>query len=301
MTVLPLDPDARTADASWPLFAIAAAFAIALALAFATTSSIVGPALADEAPAPAAAEHGAIDEDLTVVPDRPGFGDGTGVTPVGHFELELGYRFEFFDHGGTQSRTHSVPETLVRFGLLDDVFELRLETDGYEYSRSVDRSGSDTQSGFNDLQAGCKVKLWNQREYLPNVALVASTTVGAGSRNVSDRDVQPTIELTWDKDVGHGVDFSGSGSAAYATTDGDRFVQGAGSVLVSYAISERIGSFAEYFFISPNAKDSATANYVDFGATYLVTKRIQLDATMGAGLNRVSNNFFAEPGVTVLF
>jgi hypothetical protein len=276
-------------------------FAVALSAVLATTASRVVPALADEATAPAAAEHGAPDEGLTVVPDRPGFGDSTGVTPVGHFELELGYRFEYFDHGDTQSRTHDVPEALVRFGVLDDGLELRLETDGYEYSRSVNGSESDTQSGFNDLQVGCKVKLSDQRQYLPNIALVVSTTVGVGSRKVSDRDVQPTIELTWDKDVGHGVDISGSGAARYSNTAGDHFVQGAGSVLVGYAVSDQIGWFAEYFFISPNANDSATANYADFGATYLLTKRIQLDGTVGFGLNRVSKNFFTEPGITVLF
>jgi len=274
---------------------------VALSLALAATSSLVVPALADQPPAPAIAEQSGTDDALTVVPDRPGFGDGTGVTPVGHFELELGYRFEFFDHGGTESRTHNVTETLVRVGLIDDGFELRLETDGYEYSRIFNGSGLETQSGFDDLQVGCKVKLWNQREYLPTAALVISTTVGVGSRNVSDRDVQPTIELTWAMDVGHGVNVSGSGLAAYANTDGDRFAQGAGSVLVSYAISNEFGPFAEYFFISPNAKDSATANYVDFGLTYLLTKRIQLDASVGLGLNRVSNNFFTEPGITILF
>jgi hypothetical protein len=51
----------------------------------------------------------ASEDSLTTAPDRPGFGDSTSVTPVGHLELELGYHFAFFDHEGTESRMHTIP------------------------------------------------------------------------------------------------------------------------------------------------------------------------------------------------
>jgi hypothetical protein len=243
----------------------------------------------------------ATEDSLTTAPDRPGFGASTRVTPVAHLELELGYHFAFFHHEGTESRMHNIPETLARFGLIDDFLELRLSTDGYQYSRSDDESELETQSGFNDVEVGAKVKLCNQDRYLPSMVLVASTSVGVGSRDVSERDAEPTLELAWALDLGHGLGVSGSGEVTYATTDGERFVQGAGSVLASGALSDRAGVFGEYFLISPNAKHSATANYMDLGVTYLLTNRIQLDATVGWGLNRVSDNFFMEPGISVLF
>jgi predicted porin len=107
--------------------------------------------------------------------------------------------------------------------------------------------------------------------------------------------------VAWSLAVAGGFSVGGSASVIYSSTDGDRFVQGAGSVLVGYAISDKIGAFAEYFLISPNSKGSGTAHYVDFGVTYLLTDRTQLDATAGFGLNDESDKFFVGGGVSFLF
>jgi hypothetical protein len=238
---------------------------------------------------------------LTISADRPGFGDGTGIAPIGHFQLELGYQFTFSDRNDVESQTHDAPQTLARVGIIDDRLELRVGTVGYEYNRTDSGSGFETESGFNDVRVGAKVKLWDQDNYLPCVALVASTTLGLGSKNISDREVEPSLEVAWSLAVAGGFNVGGSGSVIYSSTDGDRFVQGAGSVLVGYTISDNIGAFAEYFLISPIAKGSGTAHYVDFGVTYLLTNHTQLDGTVGFGLNDESDNFFVGGGVSFLF
>ncbi len=279
--------------------------AYVLTAALAAVIGWTNPAGAQEsqptAPPPPPPQSTPAETPLTISADRPGFGDGTGIVPIGHFQLELGYQFTFSDRNDVESQTHDGPLTLARVGIIDDRLELRVGTVGYEYSRTDSGSGFETESGFNDVRVGAKVKLWDQDKYLPCVALVASTTLGLGSKNISDREVEPSLELAWSLAIAGGFSVGGSASVIYASTDGDRFVQGAGSVLVGYSISDRIGAFAEYFLISPNTKGSGTVHYVDFGATYLLTDQIQLDATVGFGLNDEADKFFVGGGVSFLF
>ena len=279
---------------------------LACAWAAAVVLGLAHPANADEQPtrppAPTAPPQAApVESPLTISADRPGFGDGTGIAPIGHLQLEVGYLFTFSDRNDVESQTHDLPQTLVRVGIIDDRLELRVGTAGYEYSRTDSGSGFEDESGFNDVRVGAKVKLWDQDKYLPCVALVASTSIGVGSKNISNRDIEPLLELTASLDIAGGFSLGGSASVAYTSTDGDHFTQGAGSVLVGYSISDKLGCFAEYFLIYPNEKGSDAAHYVDFGATYLLTDRIQLDASAGFGLNDEADNFFVGAGISFLF
>ncbi len=282
---------------------VALALSAALAAAIGWTSPAGAQQTQPTTPPPATSSQpqGAASEKQTISADRPGFGDGTGIAPIGHFQLELGYQFTFSDRNDIESQTHDGPLTLARVGIIDDRLELRVGTVGYEYSRTDSGSGFETESGFNDVRVGAKVKLWDQDKYLPCVALIASTSLGLGSKNISDREVEPALELSWSLAVAGGFNVGGSASVMYASTDGDRFVQGAGSVLVGYAISDRIGAFAEYFLISPISDGAGTAHYVDFGVTYLLTDHTQLDATAGFGLNDEADKFFVGGGVSFLF
>lgn len=247
---------------------------------------------------------------LVIATDRPSFSDTAGIAPVGHFQLETGYTFTFRNRDGVETQRHNGPELLGRVGLLDDRLELRATTSGYVWSRTDDGTGAGfaTSEGFSDVTLGFKLKLVDQDGALPRLAFEAVTTVGAGSRDISSRRAEPTIKLIWSYDLeklwgdrwkGFGV--YGNFNLAYPTTNGDRFLQGAGSVCGTYAINDKLGVFAEYYVVGPAAKGTDAAHSIDVGATYLLNRRTQLDARMGFGLNRTADNAYVGVGVSVLF
>jgi hypothetical protein len=236
--------------------------------------------------------------------DRPGLGDSTSITPEHCVALEMGYTYTYRHRDGETSRTHDGPEATARLGVCDDVLELRLAAIGYIYSHTETSVGTSTDHGFSDATAGLKVRLWKQTEHLPRVCLLASTTLGLGSRAVSNRDVEPLLEATWsyklEPNADSGFELDGSIGADYASDSGDRFFQGFGAVSVTYQFNLKLAGFVEYFVIGPASRGGDAAHYVDVGVTYMLQDWIQLDASLGVGKHE-ANNLFAGAGISFLF
>lgn len=238
---------------------------------------------------------------LVISTDRPSFCDTAGIVPKGHFQLETGYTFTLRDRNGTDSQTSNAPEILARYTIIEDRLEFRLSTSGYVWTRSDDGTGSQTAEGWSDVLPGVKLKLTDQEGMLPRLVLEAATTTSLGSDGISNQDIEPIFKLIWSYDLGKGWGIYGNFNVAYASTSGERFVQGQGGVCVTYAANDKLSFYGEYFLFGPNAKGTDAAQYLDCGAAYLLTNRVQLDFRAGVGLNNQSNNFFTGAGISVLF
>ena len=269
--------------------------------------SLVAPSAAlaqAAAPASAASDGVSVPAEvapLTISTDRPGFSDSSGIVPAGHFQIESGYTFTFRNREGVETQTNNLPGLTARLGLVEDRFELRLTTSGYQWARSDSGSGFEDTDGWNDLAAGFKLKLIDQNHLVPRLVLEGSTTLSLGTVGVSNRDLEPTGKLITSWDMGSGFSLVSNANLTYATTDGARFLQGAGSAALWYAATDKVSFFLEYFVVAPNSKGTNAANSIDFGGTLLLGNRVQLDASVGFGLNEQANNVFTSFGVSVLF
>lgn len=238
---------------------------------------------------------------LVISTDRPSFCDTSGIVPKGHLQLETGYTFTLNNHNGVNTQTQNGPEILARYTVIEDRLELRVSTSGYVWSRTSAGGVVDHNDGFSDVLPGLKLKVADQDGVLPRLVLEAATTTSIGSDGISNQDIEPVFKLIWSYDLGKGWGVYGNFNVAYASTSGERFVQGQGGVCVTYAINDKLSVYGEYFLFGPNAKGTSSAQYVDFGAAYLMTNRVQFDVRAGFGLNRQSNNFFTGAGVSFLF
>jgi Putative MetA-pathway of phenol degradation len=238
---------------------------------------------------------------LTISTNRPSFDDTAGIVPIGHFQLETGFTFTFRNRKGVETQTWNAPEVLFRIPFIENRLELQLGTSGYVWSRSNDRSGFASTEGFSDATAGLRLKVLDQKDWVPRIALQANTTLGAGSDNISNRDVEPTFKFIWSYDLGKGWGLYGNFALAYLSSSGDRFLQGQAGACVTYTINDNWSVYGEYYVFGPNSKGTDAAHYLDAGAAYLITPRIQLDGRIGLGLNQEANNVFTGFGISFLF
>jgi hypothetical protein len=71
---------------------------------------------------------------------------------------------------------------------------------------------------------------------------------------------------------------------------------------VGLSLTDRVGSYAEWFALVPDGADtSRTQQYFNGGFTYLMTDNIQLDVRAGVGLNDAADDFFVGSGLSVRF
>ena len=68
------------------------------------------------------------------------------------------------------------------------------------------------------------------------------------------------------------------------------------SYQTSSSLTDRLGTYFEYFGFYPNADDMDAAHSMNGGFTYLITDNLQFDIRAGFGLNEEADDFFTGAG-----
>jgi hypothetical protein len=242
--------------------------------------------------------------DEPIVTDRPDFTESSVTVPYGHLQLEGGYTFTYDRESDTRNRTHTAPEFLLRIGVVDH-FELRVGWEGYAWNdnHTIERNDAgrsvrvdDWSQGASDLELGFKLELTEQDGLLPSSAFLFGMTVPTGSARISSGDVDPQAGWLWSYDLSERLALAGQFLLGMPTEGDARFVQGAASISLGIALSERWGAYLEYYSIFPNSKDTDAAHVADGGLTFAINDNLQLDWRAGVGLNEEADDFFTGIG-----
>lgn len=234
-----------------------------------------------------------------LVTDRPDFTEASSTVGKGVAQLEFGYTFTTDDDAGTQTRSHSFPESLLRFGILEDWLELRV---AWNYApESVNGLTSD---GAEDLYLGFKIGLTPQEGWLPEMAIIPQMTVPTGADAFSADKVLPGVNWIYGWEINDFLSTAGSSQINPTNDDvtANTYAEFAQSWTVAYSLGDRWGAYTEWFALVPLAADTdQTQFYANGGFTFLVTDDIQWDIRAGAGLNQAADDFFAGTGLSIRF
>lgn len=248
---------------------------------------------------PSAGCQGGPDLDAPLVTDRPDFTEASSTVGRGVAQLEIGYTFTHDDDGLTDTRSHSFPEPLLRYGILEDWLELRV---GWNYADET-TNGVDV-SGSEDLYLGFKIGLTPQEGILPEMALIPQMTVPTGASAFTANEVLPGANLIYGWEVNDFLSTAGSTQFNRAIDDGSgrTYTEWAQSWTVAYSLSDEWGAYTEWFAFFPDSADTAqTEHYFNGGFTYLLSDDIQWDIRAGKGLNGAADDYFVGTGLSLRF
>lgn len=244
-------------------------------------------------------ENGNEPENDVIATDRPDFTEASSTVGRNRIQLESGYTYSRNREAGVQNQ-HSYPEALFRIGMFADWFEWRI---AQNYS-STHMPGAVSQ-GPEDLYVGVKLALTEQKEYMPESALIIQATVPTGPDSTTTGKTLPGMNYLFGWDITDKISMGGSIQGNAAVTDsGQSYLELAQSVTVGYSFTEKLGSYIEWFGIEPfsgNAPDIGPYYYFDGGFTYKFTPNFQYDIRAGVGLNKQSDDFFVGAGFAVRF
>ena len=238
--------------------------------------------------------------DDPIVSDRPHFTPASSVVGYGVGQVELGYTYSFNDEGPGSSKTHSYPETLLRYGAFHDWFELRLGWNMLD----TDINGAD-RSGAEDLLVGYKIGLTSQRGSRPEMALIRRLRIPTGSDFLSKDEVLSGGGLTYRWQLNDTFSFAGSTQQDrdIDPADDERFTLYSQSLLVGYKLSERMAGYTEYFGLFPHSASTVRPeHFLNGGLKYLISKDLQFDARYGVNLDDDgvnTENYFAGMGLSL--
>jgi len=242
---------------------------------------------------------GGPDLDEPLVTDRPDFTEATSTVGRGVAQLEMGYTYTFDDAGTATTRSHSYPETLLRYGVLADWLEFRIAWN-YEHQQS----GGATLAGSEDLYLGFKIGLTPQEGFLPEMALIPQMTVPTGADAFSADEVLPGVNWVYGWEINKFLSTAGSTqfNRAIDGGTGNAYTEWAQSWTVGYSLHDRLGAYTEWFAIIPHsAETQKTEHYFNGGFTFLFSDDVQGDIRAGVGLNAAADNYFIGTGVSIRF
>ena len=246
--------------------------------------------------AAAAAQEGWSGLEDPLVPDRPDFTEGTSIVPRGHFQLEGGAtvgRIEDVD-------TTTFGELLVRIGA-GERWEGRIGVSSYNRVETP----LDSVSGFDDPAIGLKVRFTDSAGDLapgqPAAALVFETSIPGGDRELTADEWVPAAILALDWELGLRFGLGANVGYSYAAGEEDRFHQLFASLSSGFAITDRVGSYLEWYGFLEESEDGPSTHYVDGGVSFLINNDLQVDARVGTGLNDADPDWYVGVGAAVRF
>jgi hypothetical protein len=239
---------------------------------------------------------GGPDPDAPLVTDRPDFTEASSTVGKGVAQLEIGYTFTRED-GNTHS--HSFPEPLLRYGIMQDWLELRIGwTDNLQETNRVQAGGAD------DLYLGFKIGLTPQQGLLPEIAIIPQMTVPTGAARFTANDVMPGANWIYGWEISDCLSTAGSTQFNRSVDDGTgaNYTEWAQSWTVAYSLCDKFGAYTEWFALIPHSADTAmTEHYFNGGFTYLINNDIQWDIRLGTGLNDAADDYFLGTGLSLRY
>jgi hypothetical protein len=240
-------------------------------------------------PQSARAQSGQTDPMTT---DRPDFTESSEVIRRGGFQLETGMTLE----GETdRSRAFTAPAALFRLGLGHRT-ELRFGGDGILVA---DIGRRDRTSGYSDVEIAAKIRLFNQDQIGVDLAVIPILSLPVGSDGFSSGTYDPTIKITWARELPAGFGLSGNVNVSAVSDPGGRFYHDAVSVSVGDDLSAGWGSYAEIYGFSRFDRDGGRAVIVNGGVSRPVGNRMQFDLEAGGGITAAAPDWFVGVGFAI--
>jgi hypothetical protein len=229
--------------------------------------------------AAAVAQEGWTGLDGSLVTDRPDFTESTSTIPRGHFQIE---------GGTTVTRVEDVDATsfgelLLRIGT-GERWETRI---GAGFARV--ETPLDDASGLEDPSLGIKVRFTDDPGELgpgqPAASLIVLTSIPAGDEELTDDEWVPEAKLALAWELTPRLSLSSNLNYAYAVDDDDRLHQIGATLSGGLSLTDRLGSYLEWYGFSEETEDGPSTHYVNGGVTWLINNDLQVDARVGTGLN----------------
>ncbi len=243
-----------------------------------------------------------------IVTDRPDQTESPVVVGLGQLQIETGFLYT----DGDDSRALALPTTLFRVGVAKRL-ELRFELGGLEKDLVA------REDGLTDIGVGGKIRLWDEKGWLPEAALLFGTTVPIGEEGFSSERFDPDFRFSFAHTVNDRVGIGYNLGMAWETseevtssrlytlyTGKERVDRDTGALFVytltsGIGLTEKLGMFVEVFGDVPFNTDSGPAHYFDGGFTWAPLANLQFDLSAGVGLSEAADDWFAGAGVSFRF
>lgn len=232
----------------------------------------------------------------TIVTDRPDFVEAASTVGKGSIQIEAGVAFS-----ETEAEDFGTP-FLLRVGFAD-AWEARVETFGYRRSTEEVGPSEVTTDGVSDFAVGVKWAFFAPESgNAPAMGALVHLRLPTGSNDFQGDGTVPSLRISAEWDLGDDWGIGIMPGIRYDRLGDERFVAGLIGAVAGKGLTDTFRVFAEIAF-EQIAKDhnGGDVGFVDFGGTFLLNPRWQLDASTFVGITDQAPDYGFSLGVSGLF
>ncbi len=234
-----------------------------------------------------------------LVTDRPDQTESSLTVMPGLVQLEAGWTFVSAAADGVSVKSHSVPQTLIRIGIVHGL-EARLGFAGWTRLALTD---STSESGFGGVDLGFKYHLLDGSGVRPDIGLLAAVALPIGSSRFRSARADPSVRLAFanalTERIGLGYNVGASVRSFQAGQEIRTVVNGIYTVVLGIGLTDRVGVFIESFGALELSDGEASVHALDGGITMALLHNLQIDVSGGVGLNAPADDWFIAAGISL--
>lgn len=238
--------------------------------------------------------------------DRPGHAADPLAVPSGVWQVESDL-FNYSRQG--QVNTLTMADPTVRYGLMKGV-EIDLGTGGLvQQWTHVTKHKTVYHVGVGDTTVAARVNLVGENSPLQTplggltAGVLVSTKIPTATHNMGNGVEE--FAAVMPVSLAAPCDFTITAQPGIAelrnSLNNGRSATMSGVLNLSHPITATTAGFVEYYRSSSNDHATRTQQSADFGVTYLLTPRIQLDTSANIGLNHATAALTVGSGIAVRF
>lgn len=244
-------------------------------------------------------------EEPPLITDRPDQTESAYTVPPRLFQLEAGWGYGVKRDENVDTTFQGFPQALLRFGL-NRIFELRIGVPGIEIDSTDLATGSTTTRGLVDASLGFKTVIAEEKGARPQTAFLGTLLVPSGDEEFSSDRFDPSFRFVFSNTLSTRLSLGYNLGVVWLTEPDEEGVLDTLSFFdwtaaLGISASDRLGVFVEAFGLSPLDSEARTVTSFDTGLTYLLTPRLQLDASVGAGLSSAAPDWTVGLGISFRF
>ena len=220
----------------------------------------------------------------TIATDRPGYSGTANTVAPGRVNVETGYQYSWSKSAFDLS-TQTAPYLSLRTGVTD-AMEFGVIWDGWSLTK---KANTPEEQSHADPSLGGKYKLYEGEQ--SHLTLRAFLTLPTGSEGNFFSEINPLLGVLWDYSLSDAVKLYGMEQVLSYREGGERITEAQLSLASAISISEKFGSFLEFYSYLPFEHSVDRTIVFDGGFTYLLNDDVQFDVSAGLGLNSSSQNY----------
>lgn len=212
------------------------------------------------------------------------FSDRSGSLRSHRGLIQFGYSYTRDEEDGVLIEDVVLPDMLLRYRFTDRL-EMRLAWGGWLRSKITDQWLGFEESDVETLDptVGLKLLLWQQRQAIPSVSVLASVPIATRGNPFATRSLLPAVDVFYAWQLSERWSFAGSSGLILRDREDETQRSFSQSLSVNHLWTE---SFAVYADASLLASEDRQEWVGTTGFQWLATERIQVSPFAGLGLSK---------------